>query len=165
MHKIELQDGERIDQLFSTDVQIIQNREVFSYSVDSVLLSRFPKMPAKKGLIVDLCSGNGAVGLFASTRTKAQIVQVELQERLADMNRRSIELNGLEEQLTVINDDSGSMPIDVASMDFPSCPQQNHQFDESDLSLLHWSSPIPTLDTDDGHFVGMPVVGFGTMVR
>ena len=101
MHKIELQDGERIDQLFSTDVQIIQNREVFSYSVDSVLLSRFPKMPAKKGLIVDLCSGNGAVGLFASTRTKAQIVQVELQERLADMNRRSIELNGLEEQLTV----------------------------------------------------------------
>ncbi|HFI0775814.1 TPA: SAM-dependent methyltransferase, partial [Streptococcus suis] len=49
MHKIELQEGERIDQLFSTDVQIIQNREVFSYSVDSVLLSRFPKMPAKKG--------------------------------------------------------------------------------------------------------------------
>lgn len=37
MHKIELQEGERIDQLFSTDVQIIQNREVFSYSVDSVL--------------------------------------------------------------------------------------------------------------------------------
>lgn len=62
-------------------------------------------MPAKKGLIVDLCSGNGAVGLFASTRTKAQIIQVELQERLADMNRRSIELNGLEEQVSVINDD------------------------------------------------------------
>ncbi|MGZ7242309.1 SAM-dependent methyltransferase, partial [Streptococcus pyogenes] len=32
-----LQAGERIDQLFSTDIQIIQNRAVFSYSVDSVL--------------------------------------------------------------------------------------------------------------------------------
>ena len=50
------------------------------------------------------------MGLFASTRTKAQIVQVELQERLADMNRRSIELNGLEEQLTVINDDLANLP-------------------------------------------------------
>ena len=73
-----LKDGERIDQLFSTDVKIIQNKEVFSYSIDSVLLSRFPKIP-KKGLIVDLCSGNGAVGLFASTRTEAPITLVELQ--------------------------------------------------------------------------------------
>ncbi|MFX3723042.1 SAM-dependent methyltransferase, partial [Streptococcus suis] len=32
MQKIDLQDGERIDQLYSTDVQIIQNREDFSYS-------------------------------------------------------------------------------------------------------------------------------------
>lgn len=133
MHKIELQDGERIDQLFSTDVQIIQNREVFSYSIDSVLLSRFPKMPAKKGLIVDLCSGNGAVGLFASTRTKAQIVQVELQERLADMNRRSIELNGLEEQLTVINDDLANLPhYDLRSkVDLMLCNPPYFKVDES----------------------------------
>ena len=105
MTKTRLLDGERIDQLFSTDVKIIQNREVFSYSIDSVLLSRFPKLPSKKGLIVDLCSGNGAVGLFASTRTKAQIIQVELQERLADMNQRSISLNQLEKQVSVINAD------------------------------------------------------------
>lgn len=104
MTKKNLLKGERIDQLFSTDVKIIQNKEVFSYSVDSVLLSRFPKFPAK-GLIVDLCSGNGAVGLFASTKTKAKIMEVELQERLADMGQRSIELNGLSEQVTMINDD------------------------------------------------------------
>jgi len=30
-----LKSGERINQLFSTDIKIIQNREVFSYSVDS----------------------------------------------------------------------------------------------------------------------------------
>lgn len=110
MHQIELRQGERIDQLFSTDIQIVQNREVFSYSIDSVLLSRFPKLPAKKGLVVDLCSGNGAVGLFASTRTKAQIIQVELQERLADMNRRSILLNGLKDQISVIHDDLSNLP-------------------------------------------------------
>ena len=75
-----LKPGERINQLFSTDIKIIQNREVFSYSVDSVLLSRFPRFP-KNGLIVDFCAGNGAVGLFASSRTKAKILSVEIQER------------------------------------------------------------------------------------
>lgn len=99
-----LKGKERVDQLFSTDVKIIQNKEVFSYSVDSVLLSRFPKIP-KKGLIVDLCSGNGAVGLFASTKTEAKIVEVEIQERLADMAKRSIALNELEHQVTMVNDD------------------------------------------------------------
>ncbi|AXJ13567.1 tRNA1(Val) (adenine(37)-N6)-methyltransferase [Streptococcus pluranimalium] len=104
MSQMQLKEGERIDQLFSTDVKIIQNKAVFSYSIDSVLLSRFPKMPSK-GLIVDLCSGNGAVGLFASTRTKAPITLVELQERLADMAERSIQLNRLEKQVTMVQDD------------------------------------------------------------
>ncbi|WP_242257998.1 tRNA1(Val) (adenine(37)-N6)-methyltransferase [Streptococcus thoraltensis] len=104
MSQILLKEGERIDQLFSTDVKIIQNKAVFSYSIDSVLLSRFPKIPSK-GLIVDLCSGNGAVGLFASTRTKAPITLVELQERLADMAERSIQLNQLTDQVTMVQDD------------------------------------------------------------
>ncbi|AUW96946.1 tRNA1(Val) (adenine(37)-N6)-methyltransferase [Streptococcus pluranimalium] len=104
MSQMQLKEGERIDQLFSTDVKIIQNKAVFSYSIDSVLLSRFPKIPSK-GLIVDLCSGNGAVGLFASTRTKAPITLVELQERLADMAERSIQLNHLEKQVTMVQDD------------------------------------------------------------
>ena len=104
MTETKLKDGERVNQLFSTDIKIIQNSEVFSYSVDSVLLSRFPKLP-KRGLIVDLCAGNGAVGLFASTRTQAQILAVEIQERLADMAQRSIELNDLAQQMQVIHDD------------------------------------------------------------
>ncbi|MGT2846730.1 tRNA1(Val) (adenine(37)-N6)-methyltransferase [Streptococcus massiliensis] len=104
-----LKDGERLDQLFSTDVQIIQNREVFSYSVDSVLLSRFPKLPSK-GLIIDLCAGNGAVGLFASTRTGAKILAVEIQERLADMASRSVQINKLGHQVHVLHDDLKRLP-------------------------------------------------------
>lgn len=104
MTEIVLKPGERIDQLFSSDVQIIQNKEVFSYSIDSVLLSRFPNIPSR-GLIVDLCSGNGAVGLFATTKTKAKIIEIELQERLAEMAQRSIRLNQLDDQVSMICDD------------------------------------------------------------
>lgn len=93
--------GERIDQLFADDIQIIQSKEVFSFSIDAVLLANFPAYP-KKGKIVDLCAGNGAVGLFASRKTNASIMQIELQERLADMGKRSIQLNQLEDQMTML---------------------------------------------------------------
>lgn len=93
--------GERIDQLFADAIQIIQSKEVFSFSIDAVLLANFPAYP-KNGTIVDLCAGNGAVGLFASRKTKAKITQIELQERLADMGKRSIQLNQLEEQIKMV---------------------------------------------------------------
>lgn len=96
-----LHKNERIDQLYADDIQIIQSSEVFSFSMDAVLLANFPSLP-KKGLIVDLCAGNGAVGLFASRKTNAQIKQIELQPRLADMGQRSIQLNKLEEQMEMI---------------------------------------------------------------
>lgn len=99
-----LRADERIDQLYAEDIQIIQSKEVFSFSLDAVLLANFPNIP-KRGQIVDLCAGNGAVGLFVSRKTQAPITQIELQPRLADMGRRSIALNHLEQQVTMIEAD------------------------------------------------------------
>lgn len=58
-----LRNGERIDQLYAEDIQIIQSSEVFSFSIDAVLLANFARVP-KRGKIIDLCAGNGAIGLF-----------------------------------------------------------------------------------------------------
>lgn len=97
-----LQPDERIDQLYSQDIQIIQSPEVFAFSLDAVLLADFAKLPARPtGVTVDLCAGNGAVGLFMSHKTRGKIAEVEIQPRLADMARRSIALNHLEDQMTV----------------------------------------------------------------
>ena len=63
--------------------------------MDSVLLSRFPRFP-KKGLIVDFALEMEQLGYLLCTRTQAQILAVEIQERLADMAERSVRLNGLE---------------------------------------------------------------------
>lgn len=103
---IDLLKNEKIDQLYSNNVKIIQSTEVFSFSLDAVLLADFTKVSSKRiKKIVDLCAGNGAVGLFLSQKTAAQITEVEIQPRLADMANRSIKLNGLENQFNVINDD------------------------------------------------------------
>ena len=44
-------------------------------------------------------------GYLLALGRQAQILAVEIQERLADMAERSVRLNGLEEQMEVICDD------------------------------------------------------------
>ncbi len=96
----DLKHSERIDFLFDTNLKIIQSSEVFSFSLDAVLLARFVYVPIQKGRLIDLCTGNGAIPILLTTRTKGSIEGVELQPRLYDMAVRSAALNQLDDQLT-----------------------------------------------------------------
>lgn len=95
-----LQDNERIDDLLTHDLGIIQSDEVFSFSMDAVLLARFANIP-RRGRILDMCTGNGVIPLLLTTRTPVRIEGIEIQPRLADMARRSVALNRLEERITI----------------------------------------------------------------
>nr|WP_026010951.1 tRNA1(Val) (adenine(37)-N6)-methyltransferase [Paenibacillus sp. OSY-SE] len=101
---VKLQPSERIDDLLTHELKIIQSSEVFSFSMDAVLLARFATVPAR-GRIMDLCTGNGVVPLLLSTRTKADIDGLEIQPRLAEMASRSVQLNGLQERVTIMAGD------------------------------------------------------------
>ena len=92
--------GERLDDLLRNELKIIQSREVFSFSIDAVLLAHFCSTPVK-GRIMDLCTGNGVIPILLTARTRAAIDGVEIQERLASMAVRSVELNGLGDQVTI----------------------------------------------------------------
>ena len=49
--------SERIDLLYANNIKIIQSAEVFSFSLDAVLLADFAQPPRKSsGKIVDLLS-------------------------------------------------------------------------------------------------------------
>jgi tRNA1(Val) A37 N6-methylase TrmN6 len=100
-----LKGDERLDYLLAENLRIIQSPSVFSFSLDAVLLARFAHVPGRLGKVVDLCAGNGAIPLFLSARTKAQITAVELQERLAGMAERSVQYNKLDAQITILHDD------------------------------------------------------------
>ena len=60
MKQVQLRPTERIDDLLTYDLKIIQSDEVFSFSLDAVLLGRFCSV-APKGRMIDLCTGNGVV--------------------------------------------------------------------------------------------------------
>ena len=102
---VQVSPSERLDDLLTHNLRIIQSEEVFSFSMDAVLLARFATVPPKRGRVLDLCTGNGVVPLLLSTRTKANIDAVEIQPRLADMAMRSVQLNGLDHQIRIIEGD------------------------------------------------------------
>ena len=103
---IELKHDERIDQLMQYKLEIIQSPSVFSFSLDAVLLGDFAKVPKhERAKVVDLCSGNGAVALMLSQKTRSNITAMEIQDRLVDMAERSIQLNDLENQVEMLHGD------------------------------------------------------------
>lgn len=102
---VKLEQGERIDFLPNGKRKIIQSPEVFSFSMDAVLLAKFCYVPIQKGKIVDLCTGNGVIPLLLSERSKAEIIGVEIQERLYQMAVRTAEINQLQDQIQFVHDD------------------------------------------------------------
>lgn len=128
-----LKENERIDQLMQYDLEIIQSPDVFSFSLDAVLLGDFAHIRKRDDLkIFDLCSGNGAVALMLSQKTKSPICAVEIQEELVDMAQRSIELNGLEDQIQVVHKDVKELSkahydsVDVITCNPPYFPVTEH---------------------------------------
>lgn len=83
---------------------IYQDKDGFKFSLDSILIAEYAHV--KDNLkILDMCSGNAAIPLIISTKTKSNIVAFEIQEEIAALAKKSVELNGLENQIEVINDD------------------------------------------------------------
>lgn len=95
---------ERIDDLMTNELKIIQSDDTFRFSMDAVLLAKFCTVPSR-GHILDLCSGNGVIPLLLTTRTKCAITGVELQEKLVNLARRSVLLNDLGAQITILQED------------------------------------------------------------
>lgn len=123
-HGIDLQGDERIDQLYSQDIRLIQSPSCFAFSLDAVLLADFVRPNYRHRLrTVDLCAGNGAVGLFLHNKLGGHFIEVELQRRIADMAQRSIELNGLNNRYQVLCMDIADVfqAVDKDSADIVLC--------------------------------------------
>lgn len=100
-----LKPGERIDDLQCRGYSIIQNREVFCFGMDAVLLADFAS-GAPDGSVMDLGTGTGVVPLLMQGRGKgAAFTGLEIQPNSADMARRSVQLNGLSDVITIADGD------------------------------------------------------------
>lgn len=98
-------ENERLDELHRNGYYIIQDPKRFCFGMDAVLLSGFAK--AKKGeRVLDLGTGTGIIPILMEAKTESEdFTALEIQEESADMARRSVLYNHLENRINVVTGD------------------------------------------------------------
>lgn len=84
--------------------KIYQDDKSFSFCLDSVLLANFIDVK-KNSNILDIGTGNGVIPLILSLKTDSKIIGVEIQSKLAELAKESVEYNKLEKQINIVNAD------------------------------------------------------------
>lgn len=108
------------------NIKIVQDDDMFSFSVDSMLLADFIIPTYKTKRIVDLCCGNAPIPLFLTLKTDAKIIGVEIQKDVYDMAIESVRMNHFENQIEIINNglkgiykELGANSFDIVSCNPP----------------------------------------------
>lgn len=116
---VELKERERVDDLQRNGYRIIQRTDGFCFGMDAVLLSGFAMV--KKGeRVLDLGTGTGIIPILLEAKTEGEhFSALEIQREVADMARRSVSLNGLEEKIQIVEGDirEASQIFGTASFD------------------------------------------------
>lgn len=103
---MKLEENERIDDLEIKNYKIIQKKDGFCFGIDSVLLSDFAKDIRNGSNVIDLGTGTGILPILLCAKTKInKIIGIEIQQEIAEMAKRSVYLNNLQEKIDIINCD------------------------------------------------------------
>ena len=92
------------DLVYYENLKIVQNKDYFNFSLDSVLLPYFVNILPTTKNILDLCTGNAPIPILLSTRTNANIFGIEIQKNVYDLAVESVKINNIN-NIKIINDD------------------------------------------------------------
>lgn len=115
------------------NMYIIQDTDMFNFSLDSVLLPNFVTINKKTKKILDIGSGNAPIPLILSTLTDAKIMAVEIQKDVYELGKESIKINKLENRIDFINADINELykEIDTETFDVITCNPPYFKVNES----------------------------------
>ena len=96
--------SERTEDLQYKGLEFIQSDNYFAFGTDAVLLARFAV--CKKGeTIVDFGCGTGIIPVLLAADTDARFFGIEIQQGAAELAKRNVEHNKLENRIKIINGD------------------------------------------------------------
>ncbi len=148
-----LKPEERLDDLQVNGYEIIQHPGKFCFGMDAVLLSNFARV--KKGeRVLDLGTGTGIIPILMTAKTDGEsFVGLEIQEESADMARRSVSHNQLDEKVEIVTGDIkeaanifGLASFDVITTNPPYMIWQHGIANESDTKAIARHEVLCTLD-------------------
>lgn len=134
-----LKEGERMDDLQIQGLQIIQHPKKFCFGMDAVLLSSFAGA-GTKDRTVDFCTGTGIIPILMSAKTSCRCFYgLEIQKESAEMAKRSVCFNQLEDRITILHGDIkeassllGKASFDVVTVN-PPYMNENHGIQNPEL--------------------------------
>lgn len=104
MIELQLSEKERLDDL-QNGYKIIQDTDDFCFGMDAVLLSWFAGLK-EHDQVLDMCTGNGIIPILLRARNRrCHITGLEIQEKSADLARRSVAYNHLENDIDIVTGD------------------------------------------------------------
>lgn len=100
-----LGEGERLEDLQCKGLQIIQNKNLYTFTSDSVILANFVKTKSND-IAVEIGSGCGVISILVQAKNKVKkIFAFELQPVMQDLCDKNIKLNNLQEKIILCRDD------------------------------------------------------------
>ena len=103
---MQLKENEKIEDLEYNDLKIIQTNDGFKFGTDAVLLADFAKKHIDNRNVLDIGTGTGIISiLLAGKANPYKIKAIDIQEKVCDMAKRSVELNNLQDKIEIINSD------------------------------------------------------------
>ena len=115
------------------NLKIVQDNEMFNFSLDSVLLPNFVTLNKNISKILDIGSGNAPIPLILSTKTEANIIGVEIQEQSYELALETIKINNKDDQIKIINKDINDYykEIETDTFDVITCNPPFFKYTES----------------------------------
>lgn len=100
-----LSDNERLEDLQCDGLKIIQNKNLYTFSSDSVILANFVKTKPND-FAVEIGAGSGVISILVQAKNKLKsITCFEIQEEMANLCKKNIELNSLQDKISLVCDD------------------------------------------------------------
>lgn len=114
-------------------LKIIQRPDIFNFSLDSTLLADFVTINKSDKKILDMGCGNGYIPIFLTLRTNSKITGIEIQEEIASLAKRSVELNNLTNQIDIYNLDlkEAHLTFNSSTFDVVTCNPPYFKYDET----------------------------------
>ncbi|MCC3161139.1 MAG: tRNA1(Val) (adenine(37)-N6)-methyltransferase [Mollicutes bacterium PWAP] len=91
---------------YDTNLWVYQDKKMFNYSVDTILLANFATINSKTKKVLEVGTNNGALSIFLSERySKMKIDAIEIQKKAVQIAKLNIKENKKEKQINVIEYD------------------------------------------------------------
>ena len=103
------------------NMKIIQRKDMFNFSLDTVLLANFCTITKDVKQIIDFGTNNAAIPLLLSQRTNRPITGIEIQKEAVDLAIKNIELNNLETQINIVHADIAEYVKDAKKVGLVIC--------------------------------------------